>query len=68
MAKKNVEKLPFPGKHCSDCGHHYDEHSRAHDGGWILCRCPFKMDGGKYCIFMKQPACERFIPMTNGHK
>lgn len=48
-------------KHCSDCKHSYDWHSKAHDGHLILCRCPFKQQGGKYCIFLSDPACERFV-------
>ena len=71
MAKKvNKPTSPFPGKHCRDCGHHYDESSKGCDGGMILCRCPYKREGGKYCIFMSDPACERFteIKQNHGHK
>lgn len=46
--------------HCRDCAHSYDWHSRAIDGHLILCRCPYKMDGGRYCIFLHDEQCERF--------
>lgn len=52
--------------HCRDCAHHYDEHSKAIDGHLILCRCPFKQEGGKYCIFLSDRACEQFKPIDNG--
>lgn len=46
--------------HCIDCEHSYDWHSKAIDGHLILCRCPFKQQGGKYCVFLSDPQCERF--------
>lgn len=46
--------------HCKDCGHSYDWHSKAIDGHLILCRCPFKQHGGKYCVFLSDPQCEHF--------
>lgn len=46
--------------HCRDCAHSYDWHSPAHDGHLILCRCPYKMEGGRFCVFLSDPACERF--------
>lgn len=51
---------------CRDCEHHYDEQSRAIDGHLILCRCPFKQEGGKFCIFLSDRACEQFKPIDNG--
>lgn len=46
--------------HCRDCAHSYDWNSPALDGHLILCRCPYMKEGGKYCIFLSDPACERF--------
>ena len=61
MAKKQVVKQhPGVGHKCRECAHHYGECSPAHDGHLILCRCPFKKDGGKFCIFMNDDACERY--------
>jgi len=51
--------------HCRDCDNSYDWHSKALDGHLILCRCPYKMQGGKYCIFLKDPQCEHFKPRKN---
>lgn len=47
---------------CRDCGHSYDWHSKALDGHLILCRCPFKQEGGKFCIFLSDKACDLFKP------
>lgn len=49
-----------PRYHCRDCAHSYDWCSPAMDGHLILCHCPFKMDGGKYCVFLNDPQCENF--------
>lgn len=48
--------------HCSECARSYDPHSKALDGHLILCRCPLKGKGGRFCIFLNDPACEQFIP------
>ncbi len=45
---------------CRDCAHSYDWHSKALDGHLILCRCPFKQKGGKFCVFLSDPQCELF--------
>lgn len=46
--------------HCRDCEHHYDERSKAIDGHFILCRCPYRMEGGKFCIFLHDNICDKF--------
>lgn len=53
---------PNAGKQCRDCALSYDWHSKALDGHLILCRCPHKQQGGKFCIFLNDPACELFKP------
>lgn len=50
------------GKTCADCERSYDWHSEAIDGHLILCRCPLKKKGGQFCVFLKDPACDNFIP------
>lgn len=50
------------GKTCRDCAKSYDWHNKALDGHLILCRCPHKREGGKWCIFLSDPACELFEP------
>ncbi len=55
--KKKLEKTRYQCRHCS---HSYDWHSKAIDGHLILCRCPYKMDGGRYCVFLSDPQCENF--------
>ena len=42
---------------CRHCANSYDWHSKAIDGHLILCRCPYREQGGKFCIFLNQPAC-----------
>ena len=60
MAKR-VKQIPEKPKYqCKDCSHSYDWHSKALDGHLILCRCPFKQQGGKFCIFLSDPQCEHF--------
>ena len=61
-ARPKENKREVPLRTCRECGHSYDWHSRALDGHLILCRYPFKMDGGKYCIFLRDPECENFTP------
>ncbi len=48
--------------HCRDCAHSYDWHSMSINNEPILCRCPYKQQGGKYCVFLKDPQCELFKP------
>lgn len=49
-----------PKYRCRDCANSYDWQSPAIDGHLILCRCPYKQQGGKFCIFLKDPQCEHF--------
>lgn len=49
---------------CRDCARSYDWHSKALDGHLILCRCPLKQQGGRFCVFLRDPACENFIKRT----
>ena len=58
--KKKIEVVATRYQ-CRHCAHSYDWHSKALDGHLILCRCPYKMEGGKYCIFLSDPTCEHFI-------
>jgi len=58
-AKKKIEVVATEYQ-CRHCSHSYDWHSKALDGHLILCRCPYKMEGGKYCIFLSDPQCEHF--------
>lgn len=46
---------------CKDCAKSYDWLSKALDGHLILCRCPHKQEGGRYCIFLNDPQCEHFV-------
>ena len=64
-ARRSENKREDTVYHCRDCAHSYDWHSRALDGHLILCRCPYKMDGGKYCVFLHDPQCEHFKLMKN---
>lgn len=59
--RKRQTKEP-PKYRCRDCANSYDWHSKALDGHLILCRCPHKQQGGKYCIFLSDPQCEHFKP------
>ena len=54
--------------HCRDCANSYDWHSKAIDGHLILCRCPYKQEGGKFCIFLNDPQCEHFKLRTDNGK
>ena len=53
-----------PRRRCKECNHSYDWHSKAKDGHLILCRCPFQQEGGKFCIFLRDYACEKFEERT----
>lgn len=50
---------------CRDCERSYDWQCKALDGHLILCRCPLKQQGGKFCVFLNDPSCENFIPRTS---
>lgn len=54
--------------HCRDCANSYGWCSPAIDGHLILCRCPYKQQGGKYCVFLSDPQCEHFKLRENGEK
>lgn len=56
-ARRNERKREGINYHCSDCAHSYDWHSKALDGHLILCRCPYRQEGGKWCIFLNDTAC-----------
>lgn len=58
---ENWQNEPF--YQCRDCANSYDWHSKALDGHLILCRCPYKMEGGKYCIFLNDRACEEHFKL-----
>ena len=65
-ARQVTEK---PQYRCRDCANSYDWHSEAVDGHLILCRCPYKQEGGKFCIFLKDTACEHFkLRQKDGEK
>lgn len=54
MAKKIIKRKP---EHtCKDCKHAKDFHSKALDGRWILCKCPFQ----QYSKFLNWDYCEHF--------
>ena len=59
QAKRQTATEPL--YHCRDCAMSYDWHSKALDGHLILCRCPHKQQGGKYCIFLSDLQCEHFV-------
>lgn len=69
MAKKNYgRKVKEPPKYrCKDCRHSYDWNSKALDGHWILCRCPYdeKTEYGKWCKFLSDPSCEKHFELRN---
>lgn len=52
---------------CRHCANSYDWHSRAIDGHLILCRCRYRQEGGKYCIFLSDPACVKHFKLREGH-
>nr|DAD63630.1 MAG TPA: zinc-ribbon domain protein [Caudoviricetes sp.] len=53
---------------CRDCANSYDWHSKAIDGHLILCRCPYKQQGGKFCVFLSDPQCGHFKLRTDNDK
>ena len=60
-------QIQHTGKRCRDCAHSYDWQNRSFDDGHlILCRCPFQKEGGKYCIFLSDLACEYFEQRKEG--
>lgn len=62
---KNTKAKPKPQYCCRDCTHSYGWCSpSAATGEPILCRCPYKKEGGKDCIFMKDPQCDKFSLRT----
>lgn len=64
MARKTTKKpQEKPKFRCKDCIHSYDWHNEALDGHLILCRCKHdaKSEHGKWCKFLSDCQCERFI-------
>ena len=60
MARRVSVKGELAKYQCKDCANSYDWHNKALDGHLILCRCRYKKQGGKYCIFLSAPQCEHF--------
>ena len=60
VAKRRKLAVAEAKYRCRDCANSYDWHSKAIDGHLILCRCPYKQEGGKFCVFLKDPVCEHF--------
>ena len=58
------ERHKYPCRHCTNS---YDWHSKALDGHLILCRCPYKQQGGKFCIFLSDPACDEHFKLRPDH-
>lgn len=46
---------------CRDCGMSYDWQLADANGRPMLCRCPVHKEA-KYCKFLSDPACRRFVP------
>ena len=63
--RRKAAVVPEKKYKCRHCAHSYDWHSKALDGHLILCRCPFKQQGGKFCIFLSDHQCEHFKLRTN---
>lgn len=69
MARRTtIKQQERPKYQCRHCAHSYDWHSKAVDGHLILCRCPYKQNGGQFCIFLHDPQCEHFKLRQNGEK
>lgn len=66
QAQKQTEQAML--YRCRDCANSYDWHSKALDGHLILCRCKYKQDGGRYCIFLSDLQCEHFIKRKDDGK
>lgn len=65
--KKVTEKPQF---FCKDCRHSYDWNSKALDGHWILCRCPYdkRTEYGRWCKFLSDPMCNHFELRSDGEE
>ena len=65
MARKIYKPQPANAtRKCRECQHSYDWHnSSIHNGALILCRCKYdeRSGYGKFCKFLYDPACERFM-------
>lgn len=68
ITKRELAVLYASPFRCRDCAHAYDPHSPSLSGENILCRCPFKQKGGKFCIFLSDLTCDRFQRRANGDK
>ncbi len=65
MAVRRATKTkakPWDGMRCRDCALSYDWHEIGYNGEPFLCRCPHKQKGGKFSIFLRDRACEKFKP------
>lgn len=60
VKRKNKQPKEDVKYHCRDCANSYDWHSKAIDGHFILCRCPYKQQSGRFCVFLSDPQCEHF--------
>lgn len=67
-ATRRNEKAQEGNKYqCRHCANSYDWHSKALDGHLILCRCPYKQNGGKYCIFLNDRACDEHFKLREDY-
>ena len=60
MTTQRGKQQEKPKYQCRHCKHSYDLYSKALDGHFILCRCPFYKEG-KYFRFLSDPRCEHFL-------
>lgn len=60
MTTQRGKQPEKPKYQCRHCKHSYDWCSKALDGHFILCRCPFYKEG-KYCRFLSDSQCEHFL-------
>jgi len=62
MARTARRKAEPPTQYrCRDCQNSYDWQEIGYDGKPFLCRCQYKQEGGKFCIFLNDRQCEHFI-------
>ena len=61
MAKKKTIEKETRQYTCRECANSYDWHGKNYAGEPFLCRCKYKQQGGKFCIFLKDPQCANFV-------